>query len=234
MNDIDIFICTHKDFNNCPSDDKYKICCGPNDLKNNYPIEIFYEQENKYTPIRESLSNISRLYYIWKNYSLKKYIGIVQYNRYFDYSIVDKNLDIDDNTCIVPQPLKLPVVLQYARAHNIKDYIIVREIIKYIFKLSENDIKKTEQKLYCHNIFIMTSKRFNEYCNFLFQTLNIFIQYRNFYTMNNINKEYNGSQNRIIGFLAERIGNIFIQHNFSNIIEYNILNNFALTNKNNI
>lgn len=224
-NNLDIFICTHKDFENCPNDSRYKICCGPNDLKNNYPIDIFYEQENKYTPIRESLSNISRLYYIWKNYSLKKYIGIVQYNRHFDYTIVDENLDIDDDTCIVPEPWNLPVIIQYANCHDVKDYIIIRELIKYKFNLSEKDVINTENKLYAHNIFIMTSKRFNDYCNFLFTILDDFIKINNFNNMNDINKKYFSPQNRVLGFLSERISNVFLQYTFKNIIEKPTTNN---------
>ena len=62
MKDLDIFICTHKDFDDCPNDNTYKICCGKDSILNNtYPIDIVYEQESKYTPIRDSLSNMSRL-----------------------------------------------------------------------------------------------------------------------------------------------------------------------------
>ncbi len=221
---LDIFICAHKDFDNCPNNNIYKICSGENDLKNEYLIDVIHEKENMYTPIRYSLSNMSRIYYIWKNYSLKNYIGFVQYNRHFDYTIINENLDIDDDTCIVPERYNLPtnVIIQFANSHNNKDYILCRELIKYKFNYSEQDISKTENILYAHNIFIMTTKRFNDYCNFIFTILDAFISINNLKTMDDINTKYYGSQNRILGYLSERIGNIYIQHTFNNIIEKHI------------
>lgn len=228
MKNLDIFICTHKDFDNYPTDKTYKICCGENDLKNEYPIDVVYEKENKYTPMRYSLSGISRMYHIWKEYTFNKYVGFVQYDRYFDYDIINEDLQLDDNTCIVPQAWNLNVVIQYNNAHKIKDYLLVRELIKYMYGISENDIRYTENKLYAHNIFIMSSKKFNDYCNFMFTVLDKFIDINDFKSMDDINKKYDEKQNRVLGFLCERIGNIFIQLNFKNIIERPIKNNYNI------
>lgn len=227
-NDLDIFICTHKDFDHYPTDKTYKICCEENDLKNEYPIDVVYEKVNKYTPMRYSLSNISRLYYIWKNHTMKENIGFVQYDRHFDYDIINEDLQLNDNTCIVPQAWNLNVVIQYNNAHKIKDYLLVRELIKYMYGISENDIRSTENKLYAHNIFIMSSMAFKRYCDFIFNVLDNFIFINKFETMYDINFKYDESQNRVLGFLAERIGNIFIQLNFKNIIERLIKNNYNI------
>lgn len=227
MNNLNIFICAHKDFNYYPKNkDVYKIITDKGTLNNNYELDIIYEENNKYSILQKSLCEVSRIYYIWKNYKIKDYIGFCHYRRYFE-----QIPELNENITIVPKKFIFDVYSQYSACHIIDDYILMREIMHDLYNISYDKIKVAESYLYPCNMFIMNKNDFNNYCNFLFSILDKFISIRNFNNMEDIYnyvKQFNSSdinyQTRLLGFLSERITSLYIQLFLKNIKEVNIKN----------
>lgn len=248
MNNLNIFICTHKDFPEYPINDSYKIIAGENDNISDKKIEVLREYDNKYSPVQRSMSEVSRIYYIWKNYINTDYIGICHYRRYFSFYdnvdyiswFVNRKYNKNNKSIILLNSEHIHVPSHYNECHNINDYIEVKNIIKNKFNINDYILNKTEYELYKCNMFIMHRNDFENYCAFLFTVLDEFIKVRGFTDMNSIhnyvetNKIYYHSNNttttyqeRILAFLAERISNIFFKLYFN---EFHLL---PLVEKNN-
>ena len=239
-NKLNIFICTHKDFSEYPHNDCYKIIAGENDNISDKDIEVLREYDNKYTPIQRSMSETSRIYYIWQNYVNTDYVGICHYRRYFSFYdntdyinwFISREYDKNNKSVIVVKPDDVVVSNQYETWHNINDYITIKNIIKNKYNLSDSVLNSTEIGFYKCNMSIMHRNDFDEYCKFLFGVLDEFIKFRNFTDMKSIGdyiiKNYlyyshHGTQTyqeRILAFLAERISNIFFKIYFQ---EFHVL-----------
>jgi WNK lysine deficient protein kinase len=98
-NYLNLYIVTHKDFNNRLNNPYYKLICDEkSQLKNLYKIEII--ETNKNNDLHQKKRGYcegSKIYYIWKNYKEKKisskYVGFCHYNRVFDFKNNIPNLD---------------------------------------------------------------------------------------------------------------------------------------------
>lgn len=182
--------------------------------------------KHKIAPIQDDcLDNISEkndmyceltaLYWIWKNTN-EKVIGLEHYrrrfnNRYFDFYEVSKKHNI-----IVPKPYyyKISVEEQYKKAHITLDWNCMLEGIKELYPdylSSVENVFRQSNKIYPYNMFISERQFLNEYCEWLFPLLK--------YIENNaMHVQRDKYQKRFIGFLAERLFTLYIEHNHKNII----------------
>ena len=95
---------------------------------------------------------------------------------------------------------------QYRNEHFIKDLDYCMEYARENYPNIAPFIDVThESKAYYCNMFIMKAELFDEYCTFMFDTLESF-------EANNDISGYNPMQYRVTGFLAERLTNIFIKY----------------------
>lgn len=203
MNNIELFICTHRDFIYYPTNKAYKIVCEEGDLIEPYPLDIIYEKHTKYTPLQKSLCEVSRIYWIWKSYTENNfmgfyssqqyyddYIGICHYSRYFkeffdDVSGIPSKLNSQPGLSVLTlRDYKWNMRKQYDFCHFVDDYDIMTNII--CKKLNLKDIHKYEEYFYPCNMFIMKRTHFNRYCEFLFYVLDEFIRIKHFKTMDDI------------------------------------------------
>jgi len=169
---------------------------------------------------------LTGLYWLWKNVDADNY-GLFHYRRFLDiknkypetvpiHSIdlsdwseesISEEMENYDIILPVPMTMDMDVYEQYKICHVIEDFDVVLQIIKddYPDFATCLDGFLYQRDMCIGNVFIMKKALLNEYCTFLFDILGkaeskIDLSNRNSYQM------------RSLGFMAERIFNIFIRH----------------------
>ena len=251
---LNIFIATHKDFQNYRYNPVYKIIANnPSQLKNKYNLEVIYcDPNNEIKDKDNAYSEMSKIYHIYNLYKSgrmsSKYIGFNHYKRYFpfldnipDLDEIFKNYDIlvgfihtMEGNSLRTNYCQYHICINFDEMINvIKD--IKPEYYKTAIEVAHNNI------IYPTNLFIMKKKDFINYGKFMFDVLFEFDRRHNFKTMDDINKyitNYLGRQSeyqaRIQGFLSERIATIFYHNYFntSRIKIYNWFNGSQIASKN--
>lgn len=172
--------------------------------------------------LNASFCELTALYWIWKN-DKTPYKGIVHYRRFFaepddeqtivSCALIEKilaNYDI-----VVPRKYWLLNTVQnhYKSHHNISDLKALEDVIR---KQTPDYIDTFEHCIqlrytYPYNMFVAPSALFDEYCAWLFALL--------FELKTHIDEEERDSyQNRVYGFLAERMMNVYItQHSLASV-----------------
>ncbi len=180
-----------------------------------------------------SYCELTGMYWAWKNLKGIDYIGLCHYSRYFDFNHLGRkifpynifktntinqlNLDISPKAekwlknggCIIPKPshIHTSLYMQYCEGHYSPDIKLLGDIIreqlpqKYFQSFIDTMIKSNHFSPY--NMFIMNWRDFDKYCSWLFSLLNkiedrIDISHYPIY------------QQRIFGFMAERLLNLYI------------------------
>lgn len=239
---LDIFICSHKQFDIYPKNDIYKVIHGTEEI--DVDLDEFEDYGTKLTPMEFSYAEGSRMYWLWKNYRLKDYIGICHYRKYFDFWDKVPNMDkvFENHDVVLGSPMNWGSNFAfYQNCHNINDMMLTMDIIKQ--KYPEYDKPFREYmlggKMYICNMFIMKSNDYKDYCKFVFGVLEEFTKRRkwhsdldikryvtlhkqeyikNFYPNNTV--EY---QSRILGFVLERLTNAYIFKHFKKPYLVNII-----------
>ena len=258
---LDIFICAHKDFKDYPRNPVYKILTGYNCLNNEYELPIYKETNGKYTYIQKYVNEFTRMQWVCKNVTLKDYVGFCHYTRFFNFydNVPDINMLFNTYDIIVKKPTHSAcknMIYQYSIYHNICDYYIIRKIIHDLYDISYTDIERCENYLIPCNIFIMSVNKFNEYILFVSSIIDEFLKIMKFNSGENITQHVKDNwifynkfgmtieyQSRIVAFLIERITTIFIGLNYNKpmfieTVHYNIddndVNKYFNTEKNNM
>ena len=186
-------------------------------------------------------AELTAIYWAWKNLKAD-YIGINHYRRYFSkqkyhiFGEADKNklFNYDDFYQLLK---KYPVILpkprdyfietrysQYKHAHDINDLLLVKKVVQRIYPQYIPAFDKTLNKTSGHilNMFVMRYDLYCEYCRWLFTIL--------FETEKLIDlKKHTGYQQRVMGYIAERLLDVWLEHNK---IEYKDVNYVVLENVN--
>ena len=236
---LNLYIVTHKDFQNKINNSYYKIICDTKDqLKNKYQLEVIESyKNNELYPKKRGYCEGSKIYYIWKNYKLKnitsRYVGFNHYRRIFHFQNEIPNLDKIFNRydVIINKEVDInnTIIKQFSDGHFGTLIDETLEIIKNKFSeyysTAINTLNKTTLS-FC-NIFIMKKKDFIKYGEFVFGILIEFDKRHNLTNdndiLNFIQKEINKLgknnydlyyQSRQEGFMLERISNIFNNYHF--------------------
>lgn len=162
---------------------------------------------------------LTALYWIWKNSLNSDYIGLYHYRRYFK---IDKNRIISslkEYDVIIPKVKKLRISIkdQYYKEHYKEDWDVMIETLKKMYPDYYLASKKVfnNNKLYCYNMLISSSKIFNEYCEWLFPLL--------FEVEKQIDiSDRDDYQKRYIGFLAERLFTLYIYYKKFKVLELKV------------
>lgn len=181
---------------------------------------------------------LTGLFWMWKNVSCD-YIGLCHYRRYFiNKNILTKmicrnkmNLLLNKNEItkimnsydiILPQKMDFgddTIRIHYEKHHNIDDMNRIEAIIKSKYSQYVEPFQKvmSDKKMYTFNMFIMKKEDFNRYCNWLFDIL--------FQLEKEIDiTKYDSYQQRIYGFISERLFNVWILNEKFNIKEIETIN----------
>lgn len=227
-NNINIFICTHKDFVPNVHNDVYKII-NAREIDPKLPLK-----DNFY-------SELYQFKYVADNLELPEYVGFCHYRRYL--SFLDDIPDIDnifseyDAICSEPLMLKINVKEHYNNFHNIEDMFIIGGIIadKYPSYCNAWHNFINGNILIPYNMFIMKREDFKEYVDFIFSILDEYLKIvgtdinkriydnfekyiKDFYPNDSVEYQY-----RIGGYIAERLTNLFMMHKFKKIKTYQVI-----------
>ena len=239
---IQILVVQHKPAY-VPNDSLLKpIQVGAAAAKHKLPGMAYYDDNGKnISALNHSYGEMTALYWAWKNLNAD-YYGLFHYRRYLSFAdehfpVYDKfnftsfssieefypQIGIDEKIMrgviekydlIVPEKGMLEdeatIYDHYAKMHNIRDLDYCLDYIaKKYPEISAIAQKAVHQKqAYFCNMFIMKKQIFQDYCRFVFDVLEHFNENIDY-------SQYNVYQHRVVGFLAERLTNIYIQYLFS-------------------
>ena len=238
---LDIFICTHKDFEVKVKGQQYKIICGEDtEIKDPNGLMVVRETNTpEVTNVQPSLGEVSRIYWVWKNWDVKEYVGFCHYRRVIldDKEVILNLLNkskfvYPSYKSIIPVSEQEPgtIIGQYSFNHNGDDLLDCVNIMSKMFDININTLLDTINKpmITYGNIFVTKKEDFNQYCHFLFSILTAFRGMHNIHNMSDIKKHIDDNvdkyikkeknqetvdynyQSRFLGFLSERIFNIYL------------------------
>jgi hypothetical protein len=250
---LDIFILTYKNFKQQVSNSCYKVVsCVDDKIDTTLPILYDTMKSNKENGIEDTItdwnafySELTMTYWLWKNYQLKDYVGICQYRRYFQFMDDIPNMDniFKEYDAILPTPYQFQcnVMSHYFIYHNILDLDIMLEVINELYPQYKeaSEIVMKGNTFYPCNMLIMKKQDFKEYCEFVFNVIDGYldkinvdyledVEKRVMHNWSNYHKSFYPNntlwyQMRIGGFLAERLLNIFVNYNFKNVMHVPIV-----------
>lgn len=221
MSSMKMFVVTHKQTEIPRKKNYVPIVVGNNQVK----YKKMYKDCTGIN-ISEKNSNyceLTALYWIWKNMSNIEYVGLSHYRRFFSKSFFDKSqkklLESDDairllqsNDVILPYPkgwFDTSVSEWFLCTDGKEDALKkLRDIILKFYPeyiLDYDDIMNGYMASY-YNMFVMSKKLMNQYCDWLFTIL--------FELESQMDlSEYTPLEARIYGFLSERLMNVWVKHN---------------------
>lgn len=233
MANIKILIATHKEFklpqNNIflPIQVGRKLANSKLNIQGDDEGDNISEKNNTYC-------ELTALYWAWKNLTNIDYIGLSHYRRYFDFYTggkyfnhlkiikpdeltqynfqvpnIEKLFNKYDIILAKPAVYEYRLKTEYCSSHVAEDYEVMKGIVKKFmpdYYDAFNQVFEENNKLSHFNMFIVSNKMFNDYCNWLFSLLG---QIENNIDVSN----YSARQKRIHGFMAERLLNVYVVKN---------------------
>ena len=228
MADIKIIVAAHKEYK-MPEGDMYlpvHVGAALSDKDFGYQRD---DQGDNISVKNRSFCELTGIYWAWKNLGEADYVGLSHYRRYFDFGNEPGNVRIvrTDDFFSVEHPLpdmdklfeSCDIVLskprvqsrnlytEYARSHRGEDILTVREIVaeRSPEYLAAFDKVFFENNLLARfNMFVMRRKDFEEYSQWLFDTL--------FEAERRIEVPADPVQGRIFGYISERLLMVYALH----------------------
>lgn len=226
------------------SDPYYPIQVGKSLSNVNLGIQGDDEGDN-ISEKNPSYCELTGMYWAWKNLKNVDYIGLCHYRRYFDFhnqcvwpypqtsfptesfsqldlSLSKKVINELERGCIImakERKYGYSIYVDYCQNHISDDIKILTEVIRdYTPEYFESYVKLmfANNKLMHYNMFIMPWKEFDEYCTWLFKVLAIVERKINI-------SNYNSTQIRIFGYMAERLLNVYLIFKKSKLVKYPII-----------
>lgn len=183
--------------------------------------------------LNASFSELTGLYWMWKNVD-SEYVGLSHYRRYFkpfsktSISVKGKPIASSVDLLFLAQEYDVIVSKQrcyfvdtirthYRHAHYESD---LDELEKVISEMYPDYLEAFHEVMGQHcvslyNMFVMNKSHFNDYSDWLFSILNVLekrIPYQN----------YGPYQRRVFGFLGERMFNIWLKKQDSELTIYQL------------
>lgn len=151
-------------------------------------------------------SELTGVYWIWKNDQTSRYVGVCHYRRYLvnenDRAFTEKELEniLQEYDIITTKRLKLNCAYYdgYAANHNIKDLIATEDVMKELYPEYYHTYQKIihGNQTYFGNICVMPKGLFDEYAQWLFS---IFFQVQKRIDV----ESYDDYHKRVFGFISE-------------------------------
>jgi hypothetical protein len=241
MSNVKILVCAHKQ-DYVKSDDIYMPIQGGKAISN---VDLGFQGDDTGDNISEKnpyYCELTVLYWAWKNLKDIDYIGLCHYRRYFkfsnysfrqlEFSSVENFLNMKDTTfdldkhlgkydIIIAKPNIYPYSLRhdYAHCHRSEDYFLLKETIYTIFPDYYDSFCKVMENnnlLSPYSMFITKWNIFDDYCKWLFAILENIEKQRDL-------KTYLTYQMRVLGFMAERLLNVYVSKNKLKVKYYPII-----------
>lgn len=231
---VTIYVLTHKSFD-CPNDDIYKPLLNGSF---NYTDDFGYLRDDS----GDNISNLNNYYaemtgeyWVWKN-SDSNIIGFCHYRRYFAKNILLKKLEkedieeiLNDYDMILPNRVRMGMTnvedIKKTRKYldygpYIEEYCKLRDILEMYYPdyIKYYDEMLKNKECYWFNMFICKKELANDYFEWVFDILKKMEHEIDF-------EKYPENQRRILGFLSERLINVYVKKNNLKIKEKPILIN---------
>lgn len=181
---------------------------------------------NNISAKNKNYCELTGIYWIWKNRQ-DSYKGLVHYRRYFKgkkglltSKEINKILDEYDIIVAKPEYLRESAYQEFVlHSGYAKDLDLLREAVKKIDDsvLAAYDEVFSGNKLHLYNMFIAKGEDFDKYCTWLFS---VFDELEKHVDMT----DYTPYQQRLYGFLSERLLNVWIKHNNLKIKQLRVIN----------
>lgn len=224
MTRISIMVAAHKDYV-FPRDPGYLPIHVGRALSS---VELPFSGDDSGSSISElnrSFCELTGLHWLWKNVDADIY-GLVHYRRYFRGSDTSETIAghaIAGSDFISAQLNDCDVVLSrrrnywiesvrkhYQNAHNPEDLTTLEQRLRtqHPEYLPAFNRVMSRSRISLFNMFAMRAPQFDAYCTWLF---GILLPLSNEIPW----KQYGPYQGRVFGFLAERLLNVWVEHNIS-------------------
>lgn len=232
--DLKIYIATHKKFEP-PKEGFFKPIHVGKSLKE----DLGFDGDDTGESISHKNPNfceLTALYWAWKNDD-SEYLGLCHYRRYFDFEnkkdrindiqfisdeefkeqsfskeTITKYLSKFDLILAKPKVYELSVEQVYGYNHSSIDYHILTETLNEMYpdySASWTKVSHKNNKLIHYNMFIAHREVVNAYCEWLFPLL--------FEVEKRVQMSPNKYQQRVFGFMAERLMTLYFTHHNFNI-----------------
>lgn len=238
-----IYIATHKPYW-LPSVTEYQpIHVGAANTNNRF-VETCDNIGTSISDKNRTYCELTGLYWIWKNDKTSETVGFCHYRRYFDFKhdkniflrqcIMDKDFKSHINNFISPVKVEnylknADVVLptkhelgctiqeQYYSVHSATDFKIMQDVVRELYPDYTETMNRVFncKRMYPYNMFIMKKSLFDDYMGWVFSVL--------FEVEKRITIAEDPYQSRVIGFLAERLLNVYVYHHKLKIKEIPIV-----------
>ena len=189
-----------------------------------------------------SYCELTGMYWAWKNLNNVDIIGLCHYRRYFDFHkqvplFMDnqmisqtnfQNIDLNIPKEVINKVINRKVVVAkknissnslfdtYSIFHNSIDIrkleMIVYENCEEKYHIAFDKIMKDNNKFSPFNMFIMRKDEFDSYCSWLFPIMSKL-------EISTDVTRYDSYQSRLIGFVSERLFNVWLYANDIELIE---------------
>lgn len=170
--------------------------------------------EDNISDLNPYFSELTGIYWVWKNYTGQENIGVCHYRRYFSDDSLEKLTSAQYDEILEKYDLitskNIPTEISYrdsfARAHNAADLDAVGDTIQRVYPEYREafDEVMAGHDQYFGNLFVMPRRLFDEYCEWMFTILTE--------TMPAIDMTgYNAYQQRVYGFLTENLPLVYIK-----------------------
>lgn len=220
MENICIYVLTHKKFDLNESDIYVPLLNG----SSSHSDDFGYQRDDigdNISDLNNYYAELTGEYWAWKN-SNADIIGFCHYRRYFVKDLSFEKLqkedilkDLENHDIIMPEKVKMGMTNIKEISHSrkylnygpyIEEYSKLREIIekKYPVYLKYYDELMGENECYWFNMFICRKELADKYFEWLFDILKTMENEIDF-------SNYVENQRRILGFLSERLINVFIK-----------------------
>ncbi len=209
---LQIYVMTHVSFD-LPADPIYHPLHVGRALKDDlgYPGDDTGDNISRLNPL---YSELTGLYWAWKNVRNTEYIGLCHYRRYF----LNAQKRIMSRADFMPLLAEYDVLISehataavsyrdtYAEAHNIHDLEAVGAAIRTLYPDCFPIFQEVldGRKIYCGNLFVTTKELFDEYAAWLFSVFDRASEQIDV-------SSYDDYHRRVYGFLSEQLIYVWVR-----------------------
>lgn len=226
-----ILICTHKEFNYISDNSFLPIHVG----KEISSLNLHYQEDNTGINISSKNKNyceLTALYWAWKNLDEVDTVGLCHYRRFFDFSenkiateiteitesyfstnfknYLFKESLLEGHDIILPNQIVKTRSLysHYSLSHLPQDFKILEQTVFELYPDYKNSFQKVmfeNNSFSPFNMFVAKKELVDTYTAWLFSILEKVEQ--------RIEISKNPYQERVLGFMSERLLNVYVYHN---------------------
>lgn len=207
-----LFVVTHKEVSDIPPD---RTLIGVGNDRNIANVEYYDNAGDNIAEKNANYCELTALYWIWKNVKDEDRVGLEHYRRFF----CEKNLFaskplsekriaeiLTEYDVVLPKRNRaVPSIYgNYAKKHFKSDMDVCLDIIRQMpdYKNAVDPAMAQKSETVC-NMFVMSKKLADEYCEWLFSVL---FQAEKIMDIS----DYDDYERRVFGFLSERLFNVWL------------------------